>query len=119
MQRITKVQKDYLESRLRDIRKDKMKDYYAKHKEPAELSDEQLYKGIKKGTIKLKPLAEVLERGYHMIGSWFDVPDTRKEWRKAKEEYEESLDKRITAIMDSVVLASLDIESAIEEFKKS
>lgn len=119
MQRITKVQKDYLERRLYDIKRDKMTAYTAKHKEPAELSDEQLYKGIKKGTIKLKPLAEVLERGYYGIDRWFDVPDTRKEWRKAKEEYEESLNKRITAIMDRVVLASLDIEAAIEEFKKS
>lgn len=119
MQRITKVQKDYLERRLYDIKIDKMRDYMAKHKEPAELSDEQLYKGIKKGTIKLKPLIEILERGYHSISNWFDVPDTQKEWRKAKDEYEESLVKRITAIMDRVVLASLDIEAAIEEFKKS
>lgn len=119
MQHITKVQKDYLESRLNDIKRDKMKDYRAKHQEPEGLSREQIYKGIKKGTIKLKPLAEALESGYASIDRWFDVPDTRKEWCKAKDEYEESLDKRITAIMDSVVLASLDIESAIEAFKKA
>lgn len=120
MQRITKVQKDYLERRLDDIKRDKMTAYTAKHKEPEPLTDEQIYKGIKKGTIKLKPLADVLSSRFcHSIYDWFDIGDTRDEWREAKNEYSESLDKRITAIMDSVVLASLDIEAAIEAFKKA
>lgn len=120
MQRITKVQKDYLERRLDEIKRDKMTAYIAKHKEPADISDEQIYKGIKKGTIKLKPMLEVLSRcHFHSVYDWFDIEDPRDEWRKAKNEYSESLDKRITAIMDSVVLASLDIEAAIAEFKKA
>lgn len=119
MQRITKVQKDYLERRLDEIKRDKMTAYVAKHKEPSDLTREQIYKGIKKGTIKLKPMSEVLSRcHYNGVYDWFDIEDTRAAWREAKLEYSESLDKRITAIMDSVVLASLDIESAIEEFKK-
>lgn len=120
MQRITKVQKDYLERRLGEIKRDKMTAYVAKHKEPEPLTDEQIYKGIKKGTIKLKPMAYVLARcHFHSIYDWFDIGDTRDEWRNAKEEYSKSLDKRITAIMDRVVLSSLDIEAAIEEFKKA
>lgn len=118
MQRITKVQKDYLERRLGEIKRDKMSAYVAKHKEPEPLSDEQIYKGIKKGTIKLKPLSVVLSNRYcHSIYDWFDTGYSHDAWRKAKNEYSESLDKRITAIMDSVVLASLDIEAAIEAFK--
>lgn len=120
MQRITKVQKDYLERRLDEIKRDKMTAYVAKNKEPSIMSDEQIYKGIKKGTIKLKSMPEVLSSRYcHSIYDWFDIEDKRDEWRKAKEEYSESLDKRITTIMDSVVLASLDIEAAIAEFKKA
>lgn len=120
MQRITKVQKDYLESRLGEIKREKMTTYVAKHKEPDPLTDEQIYKGIKKGTIKLKSMSDVLaSRFCHSIYDWFDIGDTRDAWRDAKEEYSKSLDKRITAIMDSVVLASLDIESAIEAFKKA
>lgn len=120
MQRITKVQKDYLERRLGQIKSEKMTAYVAKHKEPTDLTDEQIYKGIKKGTIKLKPMSEVLSSRYcHSIYDWFDIEDTRAAWREAKNEYSESLDKRITAIMDSVVLASLDIEAAIEAFKKA
>lgn len=120
MQRITKVQKDYLERRLGDIKREKMCAYVAKHKEPEPLSDEQIYKGIKKGTIKLKSMAEVLSNRYcHSVYDWFDIVNGRDEWRNAKEEYSQSLDKRITAIMDRVVLSSLDIEAAIEEFKKA
>lgn len=120
MQRITKVQKDYLERRLGDIKREKMCAYVAKHKEPDPLTDEQIYKGIKKGTIKLKAMSDILASRYcHSIFDWFDIGDTQDAWRKAKNEYSDSLDKRITAIMDRVVLASLDIEAAIEEFKNA
>lgn len=120
MQRITKVQKDYLERRLNEIKRDKMDDYEAKHKKPEPITREQIYKGIKKGTIKLQSLEYILSRPhFNIIHDWFDIEDKQSDWRKARNEYSNSLDKRITAIMDRVVLSSLDIEAAIEEFKKA
>lgn len=121
MQKITKVQKDYLEQRLREIKGEKMRAWSEANPEPEHNNDyKEIYKGIKNGTVKLKPWKESMSYHYNTsIFDWFDT-DTKqahKKWKDSRDAYENTLLKFQTNLMDKVILSSLDIDAAIKEFK--
>lgn len=124
--KITKTQIDYLNRRLRDLRDEKIKAAFPDAKGYSCLD---VYKAIKSGEIKPKPVKDIRTEkefspnGYRScwVGSLFDMEKFEEKYSidfKARREYEDKLDKAITEIMDKVVLSDLMIEEAVKEFMK-
>ena len=125
--KITKTQIDYLRHRLQEIKYEKEKEY-SKDLDKC-WSDLDVAEAIKSGLIKMKPKKDLRDNkiysktGCHScyITDIFDTTKFKEKYAvnlKAQQEYEEKLDKKMTEIMDKVVLSDLLIEEAVAEFKK-
>lgn len=124
--KITRTQINYLESRLRDIRSEKVNAFQQAHKDHYKWPE--LFDAIKSGKVKMKTKKDVEtceSRRYYggspYIEDFFDLStflEKYKENDQACTEYKEKLDKAITSIMDKVVLSDLMIEEAVKEFMK-
>lgn len=124
--KITKTQIDYLDRRLSDILRDKVKAF--EKAVPEETNEERwgkIYDGIKSGKIKMYSKREVMAHESNWctpsLNTLFDlssVEDANKDIQKLHNEYEDKLRKAKTEIMDKVVLSDLMIEEAVAEFKK-
>lgn len=125
--KITKTQIDYLRQRLHDIKSDKLKEF---SKDSVKYwSDLDVAEAIKSGLIKMKAKKDLrTDNEYSKIGyrccninNIFDTTKFEEKYNanwKAQQEYEDKLDKKMTEIMDKVVLSDLMIEEAVAEFKK-
>lgn len=125
--KITKTQIDYLRHRLQEIKSEKMKEF---SKDVDKYwSDLDVAEAIKSGLIKMKAKKDLRADGeYSKLGyrscyitNIFDTTKFEEKYAvnlKAQQEYEEKLDKKMTEIMDKVVLSDLLIEEAVAEFKK-
>ena len=125
--KITKTQIDYLRHRLQEIKYEKKKEFSKDLNKY--WSDLDVAEAIKSGLIKMKPKKdlrtdnEYSKTGHHLcyITDIFDTTKFEEKYSvnlKAQLEYEEKLDKKMTEIMDKVVLSDLLIEEAVAEFKK-
>lgn len=125
--KITKTQIDYLRHRLQEIKSEKMKEF-SKDIEKC-WSDLDVAEAIKSGLIKMKAKKdlrtdnEYSKTGYRScyITNIFDTSKFEEKYEinfKAQQVYEDKLDKKMTEIMDKVVLSDLLIEEAVSEFKK-
>ena len=125
--KITKTQIDYLRNRLQEIKYEKKKEF-SKDLDKY-WSDLDVAEAIKSGLIKMKAKKDLrTDKEYSQTGHRLcyitDIFDTAKFEEKyavnlkAQLEYEEKLDKKMTEIMDKVVLSDLLIEEAVAEFKK-
>ena len=124
--KITKTQINYLDKRLDDIMRQKIKDFTKKFpKQTYEQKWENIYKDIKSGKVSMLSLKEFMSR----VKSWcspdindlYDLSkydDAAKEQEDTINEYSDKLRKAKTEIMDKVVLSDLMIEEAVAEFKK-
>lgn len=124
--KITKTQIDYLRTRLRDIKADKIEEASSKAK--TNFTSFDIYEAIKSGEVKLKAKKDIYQRSYRANGycnpdlkDFFDLSKFEDKSQAAQdvvEAYKEKLDKKMTEIMDKVVLSDLLIEEAVAEFKK-
>ena len=124
--KITKTQIDYLRDRLRDIKADKIEEASSKAK--TNFTSLDIYEAIKSGEVKLKAKKDIYQRSYRANGyrnpdltDFFDLSKFEDKSQAAQdvvEAYKEKLDKKMTEIMDKVVLSDLLIEEAVAEFKK-
>lgn len=125
--KITKTQIDYLCNRLQEIKHEKKKEF-SKDLDKY-WSDLDVAEAIKSGLIKMKTKKDLrTEKEYSKTGyrgcyitDIFDTTKFEEKYAvnlKAQQEYEEKLDKKMTEIMDKVVLSDLLIEEAVAEFKK-
>ena len=124
--KITKTQIDYLHNRLKDIRNEKVAAF--KQAQPAPdftAKWTQIYKDIKDGKVSMYSLKDFLGN----IRSWcnpdikdlFNLKKIDEDFEKKEQiiqDYTDKLDKKMTEIMDKVVLSDLLIEEAVAEFKK-
>lgn len=124
--KITKTQIDYLRDRLRDIKNEKIEEASSKAK--ANFTSLDIYEAIKSGEVKLKAKKDIQQRTYKAgcyynpdLKDFFDLSkfdDKNKAGQDIVEAYKEKLNKKMTEIMDKVVLSDLLIEEAVAEFKK-
>ena len=124
--KITKTQIDYLRDRLCDIKADKIEEASSKAK--TNFTSLDIYEAIKSGEVKLKAKKDIYQRSYRANGyckpdlkDFFDLSKFEDKSQAAQdvvEAYKEKLDKKMTEIMDKVVLSDLLIEEAVAEFKK-
>lgn len=125
--KITKTQIDYLRHRLGEIKSDKIREFSKDMNKY--WSDLDVAEAIKSGLIKMKSKKdlrtdnEYSKSGYRAcyINNIFDTTKFEEKYAvnwKAQQEYEDKLDKKMTEIMDKVVLSDLLIEEAVAEFKK-
>lgn len=124
--KITKTQIDYLHNRLKDIRNEKV----AAFRQAQPTSDftekwTRVYKDIKDGKVPMYTLKEFQSN----LRSWsspdikdlFNLKKIDEDFEKKEQiitDYTDKLDKKMTEIMDKVVLSDLLIEEAVAEFKK-
>lgn len=127
--KITKVQIDYLRNRLQDIKREKINEFSKDMNINKYWSDLDVAEAIKSGLIKMKSKKDLRTENEYSKGGYracyiHNIFDTTKfeekyavNW-KAQQEYEDKLEKKMTEIMDKVVLSDLLIEEAVAEFKK-
>lgn len=124
--KITKTQIDYLRNRLDEIKDEKIRALSKKTK--VEVTSFDVYEALKSGEIKLKAKKDIYSRTW-TAGSYYnpdleDFFDLSKYKEKFKDNgdivdaYRDRLNKKMTEIMDKVVLSDLLIEEAVAEFKK-
>lgn len=124
--KITKTQIDYLRNRLDDIKDEKIRELSKKTK--VEITSHAVYEALKSGEIKLKAKKDVYMRTWSAgsyynpdLEDFFDLSKYKEKYKGNEdvvEAYRDSLNKKMTEIMDKVVLSDLLIEEAVAEFKK-
>lgn len=117
MNKLTKLQLDYLKDKLKKIADDKMQ-YII---EPEYIDNTKKIKLIADKKVELKSLKAQLKLSTYSY--WYDVYDFTKyesNYNKEYEVYNKKLQKIsdcTTRILDKVILSGLDIEEALKELE--
>ncbi len=117
---ISKVQKEYLENRLKKIRNEKIEERFPDYS--SRLTDEEIYEAFVTGDYTLKSLGDVKSNCYGSITEkWFNFPMLRERKDAQTKEYNQflrKLDDTIYSILDKVILGDMAIEAAISELEE-
>lgn len=121
MAKATTTQINYLRKRLGQMLDEKMEAWEKQNKMPEVYTTAEVFKMLKKGTIKLRkePDKNGAIYGYSAnIATYFDIPsDGRKEWEDKRDQVWNAYKASITTIMDSFVLSGSDFTMALQAFE--
>jgi predicted nucleic acid-binding protein len=116
---INKMQKEYLERRLMDIKTKQIKLFLEKN--PTELSKKQMFDILKNGEAVFKKWEDVKSCYSLNVADVLDLSSYDKIFKKNRdklEDLENKLKYEALEIMDKVMFEGLSIEDAIKNFDK-
>lgn len=120
MAKATTTQINYLRNRLNEMLDEKMHKWDDANPAPKELTNADILKMLKKGTLKLRK--EPAERtGYcysPYLTTYFEMPKNEQDsWRDKRDTVRNAYRASITTIMDSFVLSGSDFTMALQAFE--